>query len=228
LYGSDLTRIEPSQIARPGGQIFVKTPKRNTTVIWSFDSDRVSDLQNKITEQTGYLAEEQHLLYEGRSLQECKTMQEYNIKAGSTIILNMRLRGGVESAGTSSQIKGSFKEAVKGKGKEPIVATEPSRQYILDQMSKSPSISIDIPEVNNIYSDLQKNVVICRFNGFWPRTDALYQWIHTVWTKNCQIYLYLKGFFIVCFHTEEEKETVLNQGPWFWGNAALFITPWFP
>lgn len=101
-------------------------------------------------------------------------------------------------------------------------------QYIVDQIPESPSISIDIPEVNNIYSELQKYAVIGRFNGFWPRANVLYQWIHSFWTKNCQIYLYPKGFFIVCFHTEEKKETVLNQGPWFWGSARLFITPWFP
>lgn len=122
----------------------------------------------------------------------------------------MRLRGGAENAGTSSQNKGSFKEAVKGKGKNPTAVTEPPGQYIVDQIPENPSISIEIPEVKNIYSDLQKNAVICRFSGFWPRTDALYQWIHSVWTKNFQIYLYPKWFFIVCFETEEEKETVLN------------------
>lgn len=197
-------------------------------MIWTYDRDRVSELKNNIADQIHCPAGKQHLLNEGRSLQKCRTMQEYNIKPGSTIILNMRLRGGAESARTSSQSKGSFKEAVKGKGKNPTVVTEPPGLYIVDQTSESPSISIEIPEVNNIYSDLQKNAVICRFNGFWPRTDALYQWIHSVWTKNCQIYLYSKGFFIVCFHTEEEKEVVLNQGPWFWGSAGLFITPWFP
>lgn len=142
-------------------------------------------------------------------------MQDYNIKSGSTIILNMRLQGGAKSSGTSSQSKGSFKEAMKGKGENTIAVTEPPRQYIVDQIPEIPSISIHIPEVNNIYLELQKYAVICRFNGFWPRTDVLYQWIHLVWTKNCEIYLYPKGCFIVRFHIEEEKETILNQGPWF-------------
>jgi len=121
-------------------------------------------------------------------------MQEYNIKPGSTIFLNMRLQGGAKDAGTSLKSKGSFKEAVKGKGKNPTVVSESPGKYIVDQMPESPSIYIEIPEVKNIYSDLQKNAVICRFNGFWPRIDALYQWIHSVWTKKCQIYLYPKGF----------------------------------
>jgi len=37
-----------------------------------------------------------------------------------------------------------------------------------------------------------------------------------------------KGFFIVRFKTEQEREYILNKGPWFWGNAGLFMTPWFP
>eukprot|EP00253_Pinus_taeda_P034064 PITA_34064 len=89
-------------------------------------------------------------------------------------------------------------------------------------------LSLDIPEVKSIFSDLEKKAIICRFNGFWPKTEALYQWIHTVWTKNCQIHLCLKGFFIVIFLEEEEREKILNEGPWFWGSAGLFVTPWFP
>lgn len=34
--------------------------------------------------------------------------------------------------------------------------------------------------------------------------------------------------FIVKFDTVEEKYHALHEGPWFWGNAGLFTTPWFP
>lgn len=37
-----------------------------------------------------------------------------------------------------------------------------------------------------------------------------------------------KGFFIVKFDTVEGKDHALHEGPWFWGNAGLFTTPWFP
>lgn len=75
---------------------------------------------------------------------------------------------------------------------------------------------------------LAQNVVICRFNGFWPKFDALHQWIFSTWIPNCEIYLCPKGFFIVRFITKQERDNIINQGPWFWGNAGLFITPWFP
>lgn len=45
---------------------------------------------------------------------------------------------------------------------------------------------------------------------------------------NYDIHLCFKGFFIVKFDTVKDKEHALNEGPWFWGNAGLFIIPWFP
>lgn len=84
-----------------------------------------------------------------------------------------------------------------------------------------------MPEVNSIHSDLTNTAVICRFNGFWPKSDALHQWIYATWSPNCEIYLCPKGFFIVKFNTEQERANIINQGPWFWGSAGLFITPWF-
>lgn len=34
-------------------------------------------------------------------------------------------------------------------------------------------------------------------------------------------------FFIVRFDTVTEREHALHEGPWFWGSAGLFMTPWF-
>lgn len=99
LDSSDLARIELPQISKSGFdgtipkqfQIFYKTPKGNTTMIWTYDNDSVTDLKNNIAVKTSYLAAKQHLLNGGRSMQDCRTMQDYNIKSDSTIILNMRL-----------------------------------------------------------------------------------------------------------------------------------------
>lgn len=160
----------------------------------------------------------------GHCLQDNDTLQDYNITTNSTIIINLRLRGGC--FGTSS-----FKDAIKGKGKaqdNPATTPELPGPYIVEQKIENPALTIAMPEVNALYSDLYSHSVICRFNGFWPRSDDLHHWIHTTWTPNCEIYLCPKGFFIVRFNTEHEKEYILNKGPWFWGNAGLFITPWFP
>jgi len=140
----------------------------------------------------------------------------------------MRLRGG--SFGSSSKGTGSFKDVVKGKGEatnKPTLTQDLPGPYRVEQRKQTPILTIDLPEVNNSHADFSSLAVICRFNGFWPKTDALRQWIFSTWSTNCDIHLCSKGFFIVKFDTVNEKEYVLHEGPWFWGNARLFITPWF-
>jgi len=98
----------------------------------------------------------------------------------------------------------------------------------VEQKSQIPALTVSLPEVNELYSDFYTKAVICRFNGFWPKSDALHQWIFSTWTPNCQIHLCSKGYFIVRFGTVKDKEYAFNEGPWFWGNAGLFMIPWFP
>lgn len=79
-----------------------------------------------------------------------------------------------------------------------------------------------------MHTDFYTKVVICRFNGLWPKTNALQQWIISIWKTNCHLHLCSKGFFIVSFDTVKERAYVLQECPWFWGNAGLFMISWFP
>lgn len=105
----DLTKTEPRpQVASIGSdgirfnrfQIFVKALSGKTTVLWALATDYVTDLKQNIAIHIGYPINQQHLIYGGRSLQDSRSVKDYNIKPISTIILNMRLRGG---AATSKQ-----------------------------------------------------------------------------------------------------------------------------
>lgn len=209
-------------------QIFIKTTAGSHVCMQIWDRLNVLDLKGEIQVKLGIPVTFQILMFSGQCMQDQLSLQHYRVAKDSTIVLNHRLRGG--SKGASSKPTGSYCDAAKGKaspkGKEPTAAH--TGQYIVDQIPESPSIALDLPEVQCIFSNLEKKAVICRFNGFWPKTEALYEWIHTIWTKNCQIHLCSKGFFIVIFLEVEEKEKILNEGPWFWGSAGLFVTPWFP
>lgn len=33
---------------------------------------------------------------------------------------------------------------------------------------------------------------------------------------------------MVQFDNQKDYSHVINEGPWFWGRAGLFVTPWFP
>lgn len=188
----------------------------------------IQELKNKIQNQLGIPTRHQNLICEGRSLHDHLTLQEYRICQNTTIFLNLRLRGGCNRSG--SKTPGSFRDAVKGKEKmqdKPKLPPEQPGPHIVEQKLEYAMLKVTIPEVTALHSDFSKHAVICRFNGFWPKSDALHQWIYSRWTPECNIYLCSKGFFIVHFHTEEERDSIINEEPWFWGNAGLFVTPWF-
>ena len=100
--------------------------------------------------------------------------------------------------------------------------------YLVENLESTPTLEIKNPQVKQLFSTLQSIAVICRFNGFWPIYFDLHQWIYTNWTTNFQILLCSKGFFVVQFKSQGDYQKMLSQGPWFWGRARIFITPWFP
>lgn len=224
LHKTDLLCMDADLV-----QIFIKSTEGKHHCMRLSKGMSIHALKKEIQGYLGTPAQYQNLIYTGYSMHDNQTLQQYDITKGSTIILNLRLRGG--STGTSSKNTGSFRDAVKGKEKmknKEAPLSEAPGPYIVEQKPESPTLQVSMPEVTSLHSDLCKNAVICRFNGFWPKSDALHQWIFITWTSSCKIYLCPKGYFIVRFNTEQERDNIINQGPWFWGSAGLFLTPWFP
>lgn len=119
------------------------------------------------------------MIYSGYSLQDQHTLQDYGITTDSTIMINLRLRG--RCARTSSKSIGSFKDTIRGKDKAQANTTTLPQlpgPYIVEQKSENPALTIAMPEVNNLYTYLYSKSVICRFNGFWPKSGMLHQWIY--------------------------------------------------
>jgi len=109
-------------------------------------------------------------------------------------------------------------EAIKGKEKAQAKTTTPLElpgPYIVEQKFENPALTIAMPEVKDLYTDLYSRSVICKFNGFWPKSNVLHQRIYEVWSLDCEIYLCPKGFFIVGFRTVQEREYILNKGSCF-------------
>lgn len=155
-------------------------------------------------------------------------MRDHCISRNSSIILNLRLHGGASGPrNPGDPISYTDSAQMKGSNIVELPDYNPGH-YIAEQMKQDPSMVVNLSEVNHLFSTLQFGVVICRFNGLWPRSDLLHQWVFSNWRPNYDIYLCYKGFFIVQFNTQEEIEIVMKNGPWFWGRVGLFITPCFP
>jgi len=215
-------------------QIFVKLISGKTILLWVSALDTGATLKSLIEQRQGYSESSFYLLYEGKTLKVDDRMGVCHIQKNSTIHVMYRLRGGADrNRGTAGP--SSYKDAARPKGPKTTtfspsttVPMSQPRPYIVEKLDEIPSLEVKNPEVKELFSTLQTHALICRFNGFWPRSYDLHNWVYTNWTIDCQLLLCSKGFFIVQFEKLEECQKVITQGPWFWGRAGLFITPWFP
>jgi hypothetical protein len=71
----------------------------------------------------------------------------------------------------------------------------------------------DVEEEEEYYRSVS---LVCRFNGFWPKLVDLNSWISTTWIPIMQQQAFIhpcaKGFFIVEFNIEEDRDLILNSG----------------
>lgn len=209
-------------------QIFIRSIGGKHYCIQISKSLSIKELKKEIQIKLGIPTTYQNIIYSGYNLQDNHTLHDYGVTKDSTIILNLRLRGGCK--GAISKTSGSFLDAVKRKEhmQNKLAPTfDLPGPYIVEYKLEAPMLTVYLPEVIDLYIDLSQKSVICRFNGFWPNSDALHQRIFSTWSINCEIYLCPKGFFTVRFNNKQDRDNIINQGPWFWGNAGLFITPWF-
>lgn len=73
----------------------------------------------------------------------------YGIDSDSTIILNLRLRGGC--SGTNSKGTSSFKDAIKGKVESQTKPTPPPElpgPHIVEQKNQIPALTLSLPWLN--------------------------------------------------------------------------------
>ena len=79
-------------ISEPGFHIIIRVPKFYTIIISCESSETIYNIKRKIEDKTGFNADEQRLVFEGKLLENKKTIKDYNIKNLDFLHLSLPLK----------------------------------------------------------------------------------------------------------------------------------------
>ena len=98
----------------------------------------------------------------------------------------------------------------------------------LPKMASIPAIQIRSKVVRGKIESWKEKALIRKFIGIWPKEKDLVKWINGLWNHKGHYNLQLgsKGFFTIIFFNQEDRDRILEGGPYVFFSTGLFLRPW--
>lgn len=94
--------------------------------------------------------------------------------------------------------------------------------------AERPTVRLPAESINARIQYMKDHALIGKFIGFWPIWKALHGWIVATWKPKGHFTLHLgpKGFFTTDFNCIEDRNRVLDGGPYFFNAVGLYLRDW--
>lgn len=129
-----------------------------------------------------------------------------------------------KSAHQSEDDEDLDQQQVRQNNKHPKVSSATCKPVA----SERPRVELPGHKINAQIQFMRDHALIGKFIGLWSTEKALRTWIAAKWNPKGHITLQLgpKGFFIAIFNCLEDRNRVLDGGPYFFNVVGLYLRGW--
>ena len=140
----------------------------------------------------------------------------------------MDVQGGGESSPPPSPTT-SFRKLAASCNKELPPSDPPSFVKRLDAV---PEIDLPPDHPMKVALSLSERGLVGQFMGLWPSARSTDNWIQRNWrpliTNSVACYAVGRGYFIFEFISQEDRDLIFRNGPYFMGTQGLYLNRWTP
>jgi hypothetical protein len=123
----------------------------------------------------------------------------------------------------------SFRRLVEACSKKSTVSEAPS---FVKKLNDIPEIDLPPEYPMKVTLSLSERGLIGQFMGLWPSTRSTDNWIQRNWrpliTNSVTCYAVGRGYFIFEFISQEDRDLIFRNGPYFMGTQGLYLNRWTP
>jgi hypothetical protein len=111
-------------------------------------------------------------------------------------------------------------------------ATSGDPSSFVKRLEDIPVITLPPEQPMKIAISLSERGLVGQFMGLWPSTRTTDNWIQRNWRplikNSVTCYAVGKGFYIFEFISQEDRDLIFRNGPYFMGAQGLYLNRWTP